>query len=72
VCIFLYSLSNGQLHNFLYKEIMGERQDGQVFCIDLLIRILCKLSLYFSEFYTIIDEFLKIGKISRIKRINKF
>jgi hypothetical protein len=51
---------------------MGERQDGQVFCIDLLIRILCKLSLYFYEFYTIIDEFLKIGKISRIKRINEF
>jgi hypothetical protein len=73
VCIVLYNLSMFWLHEFLYREIIREWQNSQVFWIDLLIRILGKLSLYFSEVYTIFYEFWKFKLISGIfKRVMRF
>jgi hypothetical protein len=45
---------------------MGERRDGQVFWIELLIRILAKFILYFYDLYANFYEFLNLESVSRI------
>jgi hypothetical protein len=70
VWIFFNNLGKFWLHEIAYREILREKRNGQVFWVELLTRILGKLSLYFSEVSTIFYEFCKFELISKIfKRI---
>jgi hypothetical protein len=47
------------LHNFPYREILQDWQQGQDFWVEVLMRILGKFSLYFSKFYANFYGFYK-------------
>jgi hypothetical protein len=50
---------------------MHKIECGQSYAKDLHKRILNKFTLYFSEFYTNVYEYLKFGWILRFKSIQK-
>jgi hypothetical protein len=55
----------------VYNALMHKIECGQSYGKDLHKRILNKFTLYFSEFYTNVYEYLKFGWILRFKSIQK-